>query len=78
MLTLVTVYLCFLFIPLYFMRLFADGRKLRSKLPLRLMATAESTPTEEGLLFRPNYEEWTEPLPYSDSSGTFEDQPPAS
>jgi hypothetical protein len=57
------------------MRLFADGRKLRSKFPVRPTAADEVGPIAEGLLFRPRYEEWTEPLLYSESPGSSEDQP---
>lgn len=78
MLMLVTVCLCSFLIPLYFMRLIADGRKLRSKLPPLLTAAGEIASAEETLLFKSHYVEWVEPLLDSENPESSGEQPLAS
>ncbi len=77
MLIFVTGCLCYFFILLYFIRLFADGRKLRSKLLSQLRASGDAASFEERLLFSPPYEEYLELRFYSEASNSFGEQPPA-
>jgi hypothetical protein len=48
-----------LVIPVYFVRLMADGRKLRSKLCRAELASAGESYEEEGLFLPSDYAMWT-------------------